>query len=77
VRIIGLMIRRFNEISRMFDDNGTGFALLLYAQEVGKETRWNGEAWCAGFIDAVDLSFGDWQPLFDDEFSGFNLRLRH
>lgn len=69
-RIIGLMMRRYNEICRMFDDNGAGFEPLLYAREVGKETKWNGEDWCVGFMDAVDLSFGDWQPLFDDEPSG-------
>jgi uncharacterized protein len=69
-RIIGLVMRRYNEICRMFDDHGSGFAPLLYAQEVGKETQWNGEDWCAGFMDAVDLSFGDWQPLFDDEPNG-------
>jgi uncharacterized protein len=76
-RIIGLDMRRYNEICRMFDDNGTGFAPLLYAQEVGKETQWNGEDWCAGFMYAVDLSFGDWQPLFDDEHSGVLLAPIH
>jgi uncharacterized protein len=50
--------------------NGAGFAPLLYAREVGQETKWNGEDWCVGFIDGVDLSFGDWQPRFNDEHSG-------
>lgn len=66
-RIIGLMMRRFNDICRALRESATGFEPLLYASEVDGETKWIGEDWCVGFMEAVDLSFGDWQPLFDDK----------
>lgn len=66
-RIIGILMRRFNDISRMFGEEATGFEPLLYTREADGETKWIGEDWCVGFMEAVDLSFDDWQPLFDDK----------
>jgi uncharacterized protein len=65
-RIIAILLRRFNDIGRMFGENATGFEPLLYTREVDGETVWIGEDWCVGFMEAVDLSVADWQPLFDD-----------
>jgi uncharacterized protein len=65
--MVGLLMRRYNDILRMFGEKGTGFEPLLYAQEVDGETESAGETnWCAGFMEAVDLSPDAWQPLFDD-----------
>jgi uncharacterized protein len=64
-RIIGLLLRRFNDICRMLGESGTGFEPLLYTREVDGETVWIGEDWCVGFMEAVDLRAADWQPLFD------------
>jgi uncharacterized protein len=66
-RIFGILMRRFNDICRMFGENATGFEPLLYTREVDGETEWIGEDWCAGFMEAVVLDFDDWQPLFDDK----------
>jgi uncharacterized protein len=66
-RIIAILLRRFNDIGRMFGENATGFEPLLYTREVDGETVWIGEDWCVGFMEAVDLSVADWQPLFDDK----------
>src|SRR5229473_3983958 len=66
-RIIGILMRRFNDIRRMFGEAATGFEPLLYTREVDGETKWIGDDWCSGFMEAVDLSFDDWQPLFDDK----------
>lgn len=63
---IGILVRRFNDICRMFGENATGFEPLLYAREVGGKTEWASKDWCVGFMEAVNLSFDDWQPLFDD-----------
>jgi yecA family protein len=60
-------MRRFNDICRMLGENGAGFEPLLYTREVDGETVWIGEDWCVGFMEAVDLSVADWQPLFDDK----------
>jgi uncharacterized protein len=64
-RFMAILMRRFNDICRMLGENGTGFEPLLYAREVDGETVWIGEDWCGGFMEAVDLSVADWQPLFD------------
>ncbi len=65
--MVGLLMRRYNDIVRMFGDKGTGFEPLLYTQEVDGETESVGEPdWCGGFMEAVDLSPDAWQPLFDD-----------
>jgi uncharacterized protein len=66
-RIIGILLRRFNDICRMFGENATGFEPLLYTSEVDGETVWIGEDWCAGFMEAVGLAVADWQPLFNDK----------
>ena len=66
-RIITLLMRRFNDICRMFGENATDFEPLLYTREVDGETVWNGEDWCAGFMEAIDLSIDDWRSLFDDK----------
>jgi uncharacterized protein len=66
-RIIGILMRRFNDICRMFGENAAGFEPLLYTREVDGETEWIGEDWCVGFMEAVYLSFDEWQPLFDDK----------
>jgi uncharacterized protein len=34
---------------------------------VDGKTEWIGEDWCVGFMEAVYLSFDEWQPLFDDK----------
>ena len=66
--MVGLLMRRYNDIVRMFGEKSTGFEPLLYTQEVDGEMERIGEAdWCAGFMEAVDFSFDDWQPLFDDK----------
>jgi len=65
--IIVILMRRFNDISRMFGEAPTGFEPLLYTREVDGETEWIGDDWCVGFMEAVDLSLDDWQPLFDDK----------
>jgi uncharacterized protein UPF0149 len=66
-RIIGILMRRFNDICRMFGEKATGFEPLLYTKEVNGETKWIGEDWCVGLMEAVDLSFDEWQPFFDDK----------
>jgi uncharacterized protein len=66
-RIIGILMRRFNNICLMFGENAAGFEPLLYTREVDGETEWIGEDWCVGFMEAVDLSFDEWQPFFDDK----------
>ena len=66
-RIIALLMRRFNDICRMFGENATDFEPLLYTREVDGETVWIGEDWCAGFMEAIDLSIDDWRSLFDDK----------
>jgi uncharacterized protein len=66
-RIIGTLMRRFNEISRMFGEEATGFEPLLYTRAVDGETKLFGDDWCVGFMKAVDFSFDDWQPLFNDQ----------
>jgi uncharacterized protein len=68
-RIIGILMRRFNDISRMFGDNATGFEPILHTREVGEETIWIGEDWCVGFMAAVALSVDEWQPLFHDKLN--------
>jgi uncharacterized protein len=65
--ILGILMRRFNDICRMFGEDATGFEPLLYTKEVNGETKWSGEDWCVGFMEAVDLSFDEWRPLFDDK----------
>ena len=60
-------MRRFHDIGRMFGEAATGFEPLLYTRDVDGETKWIGGNWCVGFMEAVDLSFDDWQPLFDDK----------
>jgi uncharacterized protein len=64
-RIFGILMRRFNDIRRMFGEHGTGFEPFLYTREVEGETVWIGEDRCVGFMEAVDLSVAEWQPLFD------------
>jgi uncharacterized protein len=79
-RIIGILMHRFNDICRMFGESAAGFEPLLYTREVDGKTEWIGEDWCVGFMEAVYLSFDEWQPLFDDKpacASGANACLRH
>jgi uncharacterized protein len=64
-RFMAILMRRFNDICRMLGEHGTGFEPLLYTREVEGETVWIGEDWCGGFMEAVDLSVDEWQPLFD------------
>jgi len=64
-RIMAILMRRFNDICRMLGEHGTGFEPLLYKREVKGETVLIGEDWCVGFMEAVDLSVDEWQPLFD------------
>jgi yecA family protein len=66
-RFIGILMRRFNDISGMFGETATRFEPLLYTRKVGGKTKWIGGDWCVGFMEAVDLKFDDWQPLFDDK----------
>jgi uncharacterized protein len=66
-RIIGILIHRFDDICRMFGENAASFEPLLYTKEVDGETEWIGEDWCIGFMEAVYLSFEEWQPLCDDK----------
>jgi uncharacterized protein len=66
-RVIGILMRRFNDICRMFGEKATGFEPLLYTSEVDGETVWIGEDWCVGFMEAVALIVADWQPLFNDK----------
>ena len=51
----------------MFGESAAGFEPLLYTREVDGRTEWIGEDWCVGFMEAVYLSFDEWQPLFDDK----------
>lgn len=66
-RIIGLVLCRMNVISRMFEENSSGFEPLLYEREVEGETDWLADDWCIGFMRAIDLAGDAWGPLFDDE----------
>jgi uncharacterized protein len=64
-RFMAILMRRFNDICRMLGEHGTGFEPLLYTREVDGEAVRIGEDWCVGFMEAVDLSVAEWQPLFD------------
>jgi uncharacterized protein len=66
-RIIGLLLRRMNMISAMFEENSSGFEPLLYAREVNGTQSWLADDWCFGFLRAIELDPEAWDPLVDDE----------
>jgi len=65
-RIISLLLRRMNMITSMFGENG-GFEPLIYEREVKGAPLWLADDWCFGFMRAMELDDGAWDPLFDDK----------
>jgi uncharacterized protein len=63
-RVISLIMRRFNAISRIFNQPPE-FAPILYEHEV--EGTFLADAWCWGFLAAIRLAPEMWQPLVEDE----------
>jgi len=66
-RIISLLLRRMNMITSMFGENGGGFEPLIYEREVKGAPLWLADDWCFGFMRAMELDDGAWDPLFDDK----------
>ena len=65
-RVIGLIMRRFNVISGMFDEPPE-FAPILYEREVAGKSYWSADDWCWGFLAGIRLASKGWQPLLEDE----------
>ncbi len=64
-RVIGLIMRRFNTISGMFDEPPE-FAPILLERERGGITYRIADDWCWGFLAGVSLASEAWQPLLTD-----------
>jgi uncharacterized protein len=65
-RVIGLIMRRFNEIGSMFKEPPS-FAPILYEREVEGRLHRTAEDWCCGFLVGFRLAAEAWQPLLEDQ----------
>lgn len=64
-RVIGLIMRRFNTLSLLFEEPPE-FAPILWEREVESTTYRIADDWCWGFMAGVSLASETWQPLFSD-----------
>jgi uncharacterized protein len=66
-RIVGLMLRRMNEIgARLGLDPPVFDPILLEGEAEGGGLIILAHDWCAGFMAGVELFLDDWRPLVDD-----------
>jgi len=64
-RMIGLIMRRFNTLSFLFEEPPE-FAPILWEREVEGTTDRIGDDWCWGFMAGVSLASQAWQLLLVD-----------
>ena len=66
-RILGLLMRLYNQNFRTLTEAPESFAPLLPEWEQDGKLSVSGEEWCAGFGLGVGLRVEDWRPLFEDD----------
>lgn len=66
-RIIDLIVRHFNNIIAVLEEDPEAFEPILDAVETDDGIQYlNGEMWAYGFMDVVNLCLKDWEPLLED-----------
>lgn len=69
-RVTDLIMRFYNQIALIFEDNPDDFLPLLYDYEEDGKQKTSAEEWCIGFSLGVHMRTKAWQPLMEDpEFS--------
>jgi uncharacterized protein len=64
-RVFGLIMRRFNTLSFLFEEPPE-FAPILWEHEIEGTTYRIADDWCWGFMAGVSLASQTWQPLLVD-----------
>jgi uncharacterized protein len=65
--ILGIMMRRYNEIIRLADEGPGAYHPVFAVDEAGAEDP---SDWAVGFIEAMSLCEDDWEPLTTDADAG-------
>jgi uncharacterized protein len=65
--ILGIMMRRYNEIIRLADDGPGAYHPVFTVDEAGAVDP---SDWAVGFIEAMALCQDDWEPLLTDLVAG-------
>ena len=68
-RIINLIMRFMNEILVTFEVAPKEFEPLFCEHEVDGETLIDGEAWCWGFWEGVELRPGSWDAIWESNLA--------
>jgi yecA family protein len=65
--VLGIMVRRFNEIIRLVDAGPGAYQPVFAVDEAGAARP---SDWAVGFIQAMGLCQNDWEPLATDPIAG-------
>lgn len=66
-KILGIMMRRYNEIIRLADADPGAYQPIFAVDEAGAVCP---SDWAVGFIQAMSLCQDDWEPLATDPVAG-------
>lgn len=66
-QLLGIMMRRYNEIIRLADEGPGAYQPVFVANETGEMCP---SDWAVGFIQSMSLCQDDWEPLVTDPDAG-------